>query len=100
MKENSKLETMDALELMLRWNRYCDANDREGDCILLNEDRTYREAFASVEEAKKEIINFNELQRNQGFLIPVYADDGKYRGMKWVLESDIGEYIDLDMIEG
>ena len=100
MEENVKLEAMDALELMLKWNRYCDKNRREGDCILLNEDRTYVEAFDDEQQAMQEIVNSNELIRNEGFLINLYDDYGRYKGMRYVPESDIGKYIDLDLIEG
>ena len=42
------------LELMLAWNHYCDAHGREADCILLNEERTYTEAFDDEKQAMKE----------------------------------------------
>lgn len=100
MKINKELRLLSPLELMLRWNRYCDASGREGDCILLNEDRTYNEAFDGERQAMTEIINSHELKRNEGFLVPVWGDDGKYRGMRWVSETDIGGYIDLAVIKG
>ena len=64
-----ELKRLSPLELMLAWNRYCDAHNREGDCILLNEDRTYVEAFADEKEAMKEILNSHcpVLKRNEGF---------------------------------
>ena len=95
-----ELKQLCPLEVMLRWNHYCDTHNREGDCILLNEDRTYVEAFANEKEAMKEIVNSDELIRNEGFLIPIYYDDGKYRGMIWLSEQDIGNHIDLNLIRG
>ena len=99
MKTNDVNQTS-AWELMLKWNHDCDTHNREGDCILLNEDRTYVEAFANEEEAMRVILNSDELIRNEGFLIPIYYDDGKYRGMMWLSEQDIGNHIDLKMIKG
>ena len=100
METNANNGLISPLELMLRWNQFCDKNNREGDCILLNEDRTYVEAFDDEQQAMREILNCDELIRNEGFLIPVYCDEGKYRGMKWVSESDIGNHIDLELIKG
>ena len=100
METDKDLRRLTPLELMLKWNRFCDASGREGDCILLNEERTFTEAFDSKEQAMQEILNRDELIENEGFLIPVYYDDGKYRCMKWVSESDIGKYIDLELIKG
>ena len=92
--KTTDLNQTSALDLMLRWNHYCDTHNCEGDCILLNEDRTYIEAFENEEEAMREILNSDELIRNEGFLIPVYGKDDKYIGMKWVSEyvfkEDIG----------
>ena len=100
METDKDLRRLTPLVLMLKWNRFCDASGREGDCILLNEERTFTEAFDSKEQAMQEILNSDELIENEGFLIPVYYDDGKYRCMKWVSESDIGRYIDLELIKG
>ncbi len=79
------------LELMLRWNHYCDTHDREGDCILLNEDRTYVEAFENEDRAMKEIVNSGspEFKRNDGFLVPVWSNEGRYDGMRYVPECEI-----------
>ena len=101
METNAKLGLLSPLETMLRWNRYCDAHQREGDCILLNEDRTYVEAFANDDEAMQEILNSQtpKFRRNEGFLIPMY-DGERYKGMKWVSEQDIGMFIDLEVIKG
>lgn len=84
---------------MLRWNRYCDAHQREGDCILLNEDRTYVEAFANDGEAMQEILNSQspEFKRNEGFLVPVYEGE-RYKGMLFIPEDDIGKFIDGALI--
>ena len=102
MQNNEELEALSALELMLRYNRACDTAGREGDCILLNEDRTYVEAFTNEEEAFGEIINSGlpDFKRNEGFLITLYDDDGYYRGMQYVPEKDIWNFIDLDLIKG
>jgi len=96
MKKNNELSHLEPAELMLMWNRYCDAHGKEGDCILLNEDRTYVEAFGSEEQAMKEILNSTdpEFKRNEGFLVPVY-DNERYVGMRYVPFDRIGEYIDL-----
>lgn len=95
-----ELKRLSPLELMLAWNRYCDAHNREGDCILLNEDRTYYEAFADEEEAMKEILNGDspDFKRNEGYLIPLYNDNGSYRGMEWVPEEDVWDYVDFDLM--
>ena len=84
-----------ALELMLRWNHYCDTHNREGDCILLNEDRTYVEAFENEEQAMREIVNSQDLgfKRNEGFLVPVWGDEGRYAGIRYVPECEIGNHI-------
>jgi len=76
---------------MLRWNHYCDTHDREGDCILLNEDRTYVEAFENEDRAMKEIVNSGspEFKRNDGFLVPVWSNEGRYDGMRYVPECEI-----------
>ena len=100
MKENNKLRALSPLGLMLKWNQFCDASGREGDCILLSDEQTYREAFGGKEQAMKEVINRHELRRNEGFLVPEWNDDSSYRGMRWVSEQDIGNYIDLELIRG
>ena len=84
---------------MLRWNHYCDKHDREGDCILLNEDRTYVEAFESREQAMKEIVNSQEatFRRCKGFLVPIW-ESRLFRGMMYVPQDDIGKWIDLDLM--
>lgn len=91
----------DRLDLMLRWNHYCDTHDREGDCILLNEDRTYTEAFENEEQAMKEIVNSQDprFKRNDGFLIPVWSIGGRYEGMRYVPFDKISEWIDLTLLE-
>lgn len=101
METNANNGLISPLELMLRWNRYCDAHRREWDCILLNEDRTYVEAFTNEEEAMKEILNSQspEFKRDEGFLIPVY-EGKRYKGMLYVPEQDIGNHIDLELIKG
>lgn len=91
---NEEKRGLEPIELMLRWNQYCDATGREGDCILLCEERTFEEA-----DVLNDILNKEELRRNEGFLVPVYWDDGKYRGMRWVAEDDIGKWIDIDCID-
>ena len=52
-------------------------------------------------EVKEDVLNYlsPEFKRDSGFLIPVY-EDGKYKGMLWVSEEDIGNHIDLDLIKG
>ena len=95
-----ELKKHSLLDLCVSWNRYCDAHNREGDCILLNEDKTYSEAFANEDEAMSDILNSEGLIRNDGFLIPVYDDADKYKGMLWVSEQDISNHIDLDLIKG
>ena len=79
------------LELMLRWNHYCDTHNREGDCILVNEDRTYIEAFENEDHAMREIVNSGspEFKRNEGFLVPVWSDEGRFVGMRYVPECEI-----------
>lgn len=100
--KTTDLNQTSALDLMLRWNHYCDTHNCEGDCILLNEDRTYVEAFENEEQAMKEIINSGspEFQRNEGFLVPVWNDEDAYKGMRWVSEQDTGNYIDIELIKG
>ena len=90
MKTNDLNQTS-ALELMLRWNHYCDTHYREGDCILLNEDRTYVEAFENEEQAMREIVNSQDpgFKRNEGFLVPVWSDEGRFDGMRYVPEGEI-----------
>ena len=102
MENDAILKGYTPLELMLKWNRYCDSHDREGDCILLNEERTYHEAFRNEEEAMKEILNSDspDFNTNNGFLVPVYYEDGNYKGMWWVKEQDIGNRLDLNVITG
>ena len=101
METNANNGLISPLELMLKWNRFCDKNNREGDCILLNEERTYVEAFDDEQQAMKEILNSQspEFKRDEGFLIPVYEGE-RYEGMRWVSEQDIGDYIDMDLIKG
>ena len=90
---------MEKEELMLRWNRYCDAHNRQGDCILLNEDRTFVEAFLSEEEALKEILNSGapDFRKNEGFLVPIWEEES-YKGLFWVSEQAIGSFIERDEI--
>ena len=101
MEKNQKLEGFTPLDLMLRWNRYCDAVGKEGDCILLNEERTYWEAFTDRDEALSEIVNSNDtaFREDEGFLINLYNQDKLYSGMKYVPFTDIGNYIDLSLID-
>lgn len=101
MENDAILKGYNPLELMLKWNRYCDAHNREADCILLNEERTYTEAFANEEEAMKEILNSSEpdFRRDSGFLVPIWSIEGKYIGMRQVTESRIGQYINLSLID-
>ena len=98
MEKNKELGLLSPLELMLKWNRFCDANGREGDCILLNEDRTYVEAFDNEQQAMKEILNSDspEFKRNEGFLINVWNDIGNYKGMLYVPEPEIWNFIDFE----
>ena len=51
METNANNGLISPLELMLKWNRFCDKNNREGDCILLNEERTFFEAFDDEQQA-------------------------------------------------
>lgn len=92
-----ELKQLSPLELMLRWNHYCDTHNREGDCILLNEERTYTEAFDDEEEAMKEIVNSScpDFKRNEGYLITLYDDRGYYRGMEWIPEGEIYDRLDI-----
>jgi hypothetical protein len=94
MEMNEEKRGLGPLKLMLKWNQYCDATGREGDCILLSEERTFDEA-----DVLNDILNREDLKRKEGFLIPVYWDDRKYRGMRWVAEDDIGKRIDMDCID-
>ena len=98
MKKNEQMRLLEPVELMLQWNRYCDAHDMEGDCILLNEDRTYVEAFDNEQQAMKEILNSQspEFMRNEGFLVNVWNDDGTYKGMMYVPEPEIWNFIDFE----
>ena len=98
MKDNAEIQAFDALELMLRWNRYCDTHDMEGDCILLNEERTYTEAFDDEQQAMSEILNSSELKRNDGFLVPIYEEDGRYKGMFYVPMERIDKFINISLI--
>lgn len=101
METNANNGANSPLELMLKWNQFCDANGREGDCILLSEPRTFVEAFANEEEAMREIVNSQspEFKRDEGFLVPVYEGE-RYEGMRWVSEQDIGDYIDMELVKG
>lgn len=85
------------LESLLRWNQYCDTHNREGDCILLNEDRTYVEAFEDEDQAMKEIVNSGspEFKRNKGYLITLVDDSGRYWGMMWIPEDKIWDHFDF-----
>lgn len=94
MKMNEIERAISPLELILKWNQYCDRNNREGDCILLSEPRTYQEA-----DVLNDVINKEDLRRNEGFLVPVWCDDGRYRGMRWVAEDYIGKWVELDCID-
>ena len=98
---NNDLNQTRALNLMLRWNHYCDTHNCEGDCILLNEDRTYIEAFENEDHAMREIVNSREpdFKRNEGFLVPVWSDEGRYAGMRYVPFDKISERIDLTLLE-
>lgn len=95
-----ELKQLSPLELMLRWNHYCDTHNREGDCILLNEDRTYVEAFNNEQQAMREIINSREpeFKRNEGFLVPLWSVEGCYAGMRYVPEGEIKKHIDLSLL--
>lgn len=100
MEKNQKLEGFTPLDLMLRWNQYCDAVGRQGDCILLNEERTYWEAFTDKDEALSEIVNSDDpdFRENEGFLITLYGQDKLYSGMRYVPFDEIGNYINLSLI--
>lgn len=101
MEENAKLKGYTPLELMLKWNRFCDTHNREADCILLNEARTYVEAFDDEQQAMSEILNSSspDFKRDDdGFLVPIYKDK-HYYGMKYVPYAMIGEYIDLSVVD-
>lgn len=101
MEENAKQKGYTPLELMLKWNRFCDKHNREADCILLNEARTYIEAFDNEQQAMSEILNSTEPEfkrDDDGFLVPIY-DKQHYVGMKYVPFSKIGEYIDLSVVD-
>lgn len=95
-----ELKQLSPLDLMMRWNHYCDTHGREGDCILLNEDRTYVEAFTNEKQAMKEIVNSQDplFRRNEGYLVPLWSEEGKYAGMRYVPECEIGDHIDLSVI--
>ena len=98
MKKIEQMRLLEPVELMLQWNRYCDAHDMEGDCILLNDDQTYVEAFDNEEQAMREILNSGspEFKRNEGFLVNVWNDDGTYKGMLYVPESEVWNHIDFE----
>ena len=101
MENDAILKGYTPLELMLKWNRYCDTHNREADCILLNEERTYTEAFANEEEAMKEILNSGEpdfKRDDDGFLVPVFENE-RYVGMKYVPFDLVGNYIELTLVE-
>ena len=101
MDNNAILKGCTPLELMLKWNHYCDSHGREGDCILLNEERTYTEAFDDEQRAMVEIVNSTEpefTRDDDGFLIPLY-ENNLYAGMRYVPFDKIGEHIDLHLIE-
>ena len=101
MDNNAILKGYTPLELMLAWNHYCDAHGREADCILLNEARTYVEAFDDEQQAMKEIVNstWPEFKRDDdGFLIPLY-ENKLYVGMRYVPFRRIGEHIDLSLLD-
>lgn len=96
---NENLSPFSALELMLRWNHYCDTHNHEGDCILLNEERIYWEAFDNKQQAMEEIVNSREPEFTQddGYLIPIYESE-QYLGMLYVPFDEIGKWIDLSAI--
>ncbi len=98
--KTTDLNQTSALDLMLRWNHYCDTHNCEGDCILLNEDRTYIEVFENEDHAMREIVNSREpdFKRNEGFLVPVWSDEGCYAGMRYVPKEDIGKWINIDCL--
>ena len=101
MDNNAILKGYSPLELMLKWNRYCDTHNREADCILLNEERTYTEAFDDEQQAIREIVNSTEPEfkrDDDGFLVPLY-ENKLYAGMMYVPFDKIGEHIDLHLIE-
>ena len=97
---NEKLSSLSALELMLRWNHYCDTHNREGDCILLNEEQTYWEAFDNKQQAMVEIVNSQlpEFTPNNGYLVPLYETE-RYLGMLYVPFDEIDKWIDLASYE-
>lgn len=102
MQNNEEMEALSALDLMLRWNRYCDTHHREADCILLSEPLTYHDLNDGDEQQTlKEILNSNspDFSKSEGFLIPIY-ENKYYKGLLWVREDDIGKYIDLELIKG
>ena len=92
-----ELKRLSSVELMLRWNHYCDTHNREWDCIRLNEDRTYVEAFDNDDQAMNEIVNGRdpEFKRNEGYLITLYDGKGYYRGMEWIPEGEIYDRLDI-----
>ncbi len=101
MQNNEELRQKSALNLMLRWNRYCDTHNREADCILLNEERTYNEAFENEQQAMREIVNSTEpefIRDDDGFLVPLY-ENKLYAGMRYVPFDKIGEYLDLRLLD-
>ena len=85
---------------MLRWNHHCDTHNREGDCILLNEEQTYWEAFDNKQQAMVEILNSSspEFTPDNGYLVPLYESEC-YLGMLYVPFDEIGKWIDLASYE-
>ena len=102
MQNNEEWRLLEPLELMLRYNRACDAAGREGDCILLSEPLTFLDLNDGDEQQTlKEILNSDspDFSKDNGFLIPVY-ENRRYKGLLWVSEDDIGKHIDLELIKG
>ena len=101
MQNNEEFRQTSALDLMLRWNRYCDAHGKEADCILLCEPLTFVDLNDGDEQkTMKEILNSDspEFRRDEGFLVPVY-ESKRYVGLKYVPIERIGDYIDLKLLE-
>jgi hypothetical protein len=101
MENDAILKGYTPLELMLKWNRYCDAHNREADCIPLCEPLTFDDLNDGDElKTMKEILNSDspEFRRDEGFLVPVY-ESKRYVGLKYVPIERIGDYIDLKLLE-
>lgn len=97
-----ELKQLSPADLSLMWNRYCYKSNflNEYDYVLLNEDRTYVEAFENEEQAMKEILNSSspDFKRNTGYLITLLDEKGYYKGMRWIPEEDIWDYVDFDLM--